>query len=402
MCFFAIVQYLEMDMKCKKKRKSAVLKSISTEGITMTSNSKQKDVHHTKRLQTGTEVSLVTELQEQAMSSEQYRTKPSSEGKAGSIRPPPSDQQAHTPEQPTSVELQLLRVMKMKQAEWEARNRYWFCYWCSFFLPPGPSCLFTHSLSFSLESKVINPCFWLSMVHFPELEKEIHLWICSATQMRESCSMNMLQCQCEIVRRLIFQKCLGLDGGQALCQNQCSKGPDFQGQKNACHSSTQKEEWAIDFNSTKWGTSGHFWASKGGTPWRFWTRIRSLYRLGGPSHWVPYSGWGESFSCLFIQLVLFGGFSYHLDEDIEFLSLCVLSVRCKQLSHLTSPLCSCRQIWECLKMGITSPVLPFTLSRVQKWQTSMTMNSCSISVAKQRSCILLHLQLFSVQTDLWV
>jgi hypothetical protein len=78
---------------------------------------------------------------------------------------------------------------------------------------------------------------------FPELEKEIHLWICSATQMRESCSMNMLlQCECEIILRLIFQKCLGLDAGQALCQNQCSKGPDFQGQKNACHSSTQKEE----------------------------------------------------------------------------------------------------------------------------------------------------------------
>ncbi|KAH8934279.1 hypothetical protein BDL97_18G074900 [Sphagnum fallax] len=115
-----LLQYLEMDMKCKKKRKSSVLTSISTEGITMTSNSKQKDVHHAKRLQTGTEVSLVAELQEQAMSSEQYRTMPSSEGKAGSIRPPPSDQEAHTPEQPTSVELQLLRVMKMKQAEWEA------------------------------------------------------------------------------------------------------------------------------------------------------------------------------------------------------------------------------------------------------------------------------------------
>ncbi|CAM6040338.1 unnamed protein product [Sphagnum compactum] len=108
-----LLQYLEMDMKCKKKRKSAMLTSTSTEGITM-------DVHHAKRLQTGTEVSLVAERQEQAMSSEQYRTKPSSEGKAGSIRPPPSDQEAHTPEQPTSVELQLLRVMKMKQAEWEA------------------------------------------------------------------------------------------------------------------------------------------------------------------------------------------------------------------------------------------------------------------------------------------
>jgi hypothetical protein len=52
----------------------------------------------------------------------------------------------------------------------------------------------------------------------------------------------LLQCECEIVLRLIFQKCLGLDAGQALFQNQCSKGPDFQGQKNACHSSTQKEE----------------------------------------------------------------------------------------------------------------------------------------------------------------
>ncbi|KAH9532897.1 hypothetical protein CY35_18G023700 [Sphagnum magellanicum] len=115
-----LLQYLEMDMKCKKKRRSAVLTSTSTEGITVTSNSKQKDVHHAKRLQTGTEVSLLAELQEQVMSSEQYRTKTSSEGKAGSIRPPPSDQEAHTPEQPTSVELQLLRVMKMKQAEWEA------------------------------------------------------------------------------------------------------------------------------------------------------------------------------------------------------------------------------------------------------------------------------------------
>ncbi|CAM6023051.1 unnamed protein product [Sphagnum balticum] len=49
-----IVQYLEMDMKCKKKRKSAVLTSAaSTEEITVTLKSpNQKDVCCSKRLRT--------------------------------------------------------------------------------------------------------------------------------------------------------------------------------------------------------------------------------------------------------------------------------------------------------------------------------------------------------------
>jgi hypothetical protein len=86
----------------------------------------------------------------------------------------------------------------------------------------------------------------------------------------------------------ILQGCLLLwTPSNSVTKEQISKP-----KKISCHSSTQKEGWAFDFNSRKQGTSGHFfWASKGGgAPWQFWKRIRSLYWLGGPSHWCLILG----------------------------------------------------------------------------------------------------------------